>query len=73
MAELATKLCEEFIFVRVDFYEIAGKIYFGELTFMPSTGNVLFKTKEADLAWGNLLKLPPEFVREQKLRLAETI
>ena len=43
MIYYARKLSSEFVFVRVDFYNINGKIYLGELTFTPS--NVLFKLK----------------------------
>ena len=38
MKDLAIKLCEGFIFVRVDFYESNGKLYFGELTFSSHAG-----------------------------------
>lgn len=33
MVELAENLATNIPFVRVDFYEISGEIYFGELTF----------------------------------------
>lgn len=32
------KLCGNFPFVRVDFYLVDGKVYFGELTFTPAAG-----------------------------------
>lgn len=38
MLEIAASLSADFSFVRVDLYEIEGKIYFGELTFSPATG-----------------------------------
>lgn len=38
MFELASKLSEDIPFVRVDFYEVSGKLYFGELTFYPTGG-----------------------------------
>ncbi len=38
MVELAEKLSVGFPFVRVDFYNIDGKIYFGEFAFYPSSG-----------------------------------
>ena len=38
MKEIARKLSAPFSFVRVDLYEVAGKIYFGELTFFPAGG-----------------------------------
>lgn len=36
MVEMASKLSENFPFVRVDLYEVGEKVYFGELTFTPS-------------------------------------
>lgn len=38
MLEIAQILSAEFPFVRVDLYEVQGKVYFGELTFTPATG-----------------------------------
>ncbi|WP_407537076.1 ATP-grasp fold amidoligase family protein [Cetobacterium somerae] len=35
MIGLSKKLTEEFEFVRVDFYECNGNLYFGELAFTP--------------------------------------
>lgn len=36
MVEIARKLSADFRFVRVDLYELDGKVYFGELTFTPA-------------------------------------
>lgn len=58
MLELAEKLSENTIFVRADFYEINGNIYFGELTFYPSGGFEGFSPKEYDKKLGDMLKLP---------------
>lgn len=38
MQKLASKLSKDLDFVRVDLYNIEGKIYFGELTFCPASG-----------------------------------
>lgn len=38
MLDIAKKLSSDFDFVRVDLYEIQGKVYFGELTFTPANG-----------------------------------
>ena len=46
MLNYSRKLSEEFVFVRVDFYNINGKIYLGELTFTPS--NLQFKLKNIE-------------------------
>jgi hypothetical protein len=57
MLDYARKLSSEFIFVRVDFYNIEGKIYLGELTFSPS--NLLFglKNREQSIYLGNFIDL----------------
>ena len=46
MFEIASKLSKDIPFVRVDFYEIDGKLYFGELTFFPSGGFDNKRTRE---------------------------
>ena len=48
MFEYAEKLSKEIPFVRVDFYEANGKMYFGELTFYPSSGFDNTRTKEIE-------------------------
>lgn len=58
MLELAAKLSENFPFVRVDFYYVDGKIYFGELTFFPKSGFGTFDPPEWNRKIGDLLKLP---------------
>lgn len=58
MKKLAATLAEGFAFVRVDFYEIDGKVYFGEMTFTPGAGNFYYKSAGTDEYLGDLLKLP---------------
>ena len=48
MITLAEKLSSQFPFVRVDFYYINNKIYFGELTFTPNNGMESIKPIERD-------------------------
>ena len=43
--------------MRVDFYEVEQKLYFGELTFFPCSGFMPFKPEEADQRTGEMLKL----------------
>jgi hypothetical protein len=38
MVEVAKALSGDFDFVRVDLYNLAGKVYFGELTCTPASG-----------------------------------
>lgn len=60
MTELAEILAEDFMYVRVDFYQIEGKIYFGELTFTPANGIHIWKGEITQELVGNLLRLPYE-------------
>lgn len=52
MINAAEKLSEDFPFVRVDLYNIDGKIYFGELTFYPGSGYSGFIPDSADVTIG---------------------
>lgn len=54
MLDIARKLSSEFPFVRVDLYNIEGKIYFGELTFYPWSGYVQFTPDSFDYQLGVL-------------------
>jgi len=49
-------LKEKFEFARIDFYQVADVVYFGETTFFPGGGIELFKNKEMDKFMFNLLK-----------------
>ena len=62
MLELAQKLSQNFPFVRVDFYEAEGKIYFGELTLFPGCGWEAFQPEEWDYTLGSWITLPEKTV-----------
>lgn len=51
MLKIAEVLAADLIFARIDFYEINGKPYFGEITLCPGNGVEEFKPKE----WDNIL------------------
>ena len=53
MLRIAKVLSEDFPFVRVDLYNLEGKIYFGELTFYPWAGYVQFTPDNFDLELGS--------------------
>ena len=57
MKELAAVLSEGLPFVRVDFYETGGKVYFGEMTLYHWSGLRPFEPEEYDLTFGNMIKL----------------
>lgn len=44
-------------FVRIDLYNVNGRIYFGEITFFPSTGIGSIRPKEWDLKLGQMIQL----------------
>lgn len=52
MKRMASQLSADFPFVRVDLYNISGKIYFGELTFYPSSGYGKFHPENFDVELG---------------------
>ena len=58
MLEVAEILSQGFIHVRVDLYNICGKIYFGELTFFPVSGLTPVETREWDYKIGEYITIP---------------
>lgn len=57
LIDCAKKLSEPFPFVRVDFYVVDSKLYFGELTFTPAGGLDTNRLHETDVMMGSLLRL----------------
>lgn len=58
MKQLASRLSKGIPHVRIDFYDIEGKIYFGEMTFFHWSGMVPFEPMEWDEIFGNAIILP---------------
>lgn len=58
MLEVAAKLSKGLPEVRVDLYNINGKIYFGELTFFHWSGLTPYEPREWDYKFGEKLVLP---------------
>ena len=58
MKEIAAKLSVGIPHVRVDLYNIKGKVYFGELTFFHWDGTVPFVPNEWDYKFGENIHLP---------------
>ena len=57
MLRLATELSKDCPFLRVDFYEIKGRLYIGELTFFPGAGLEKFRPMTKDYELGEWLHL----------------
>ena len=60
MKKLAAKLSEGTPQLRVDFYEVDGRVYFGEMTFFHCSGLAPFHPKEWDRIFGDWVTLPPK-------------
>ena len=60
MLEIADKLATfvDCPFVRIDLYNVKGKIYFGEITFYPASGMGAFYPDKWNYIIGNLIVLP---------------
>lgn len=55
---LSEKLSKNIPHVRVDFYEVNGKVYFGELTFFHHAGLMPFDPEAWDYTFGDWIRLP---------------
>ena len=62
MVEIAKELGRDFPFVRVDLYNINGKIYFSELTFTPAKGTLILDDDKCDFEMGEWLDIK-EFLK----------
>ena len=58
MKRIASQLSKGIPHVRVDLYNISGKIYFGELTFFHWGGMKIFNPREWDYKFGEWIKIP---------------
>ena len=62
---IAKKLSVAFDHVRVDFYNINGKIYFGELTHYSSSGRDKYEPSSFDFELGKYWKIEPEYWKKK--------
>jgi len=58
MKKLAAILSQGIPFVRIDFFDVNGHVYFGEFTFFDWAGFRPFSNDEIDIQLGKLIKLP---------------
>ena len=58
MIELSKVLSKGFPHVRMDFYEVDGHLYFGEMTFYHFSGFMPFEPAKWDWTFGDWLNLP---------------
>lgn len=57
MKELGAEIAKDFKYVRVDFYDVDGELYFGEITLHHGSGLDVFSPEFYDSVYGELLKL----------------
>ena len=57
MFDIAAALSTNIPYLRVDLYNVDGKIYFGELTFFPQSGFDRNLLKETEILFGSRIKL----------------
>ena len=57
MIEISEKLSKKIKFLRVDFYIVNDKIFFGEMTFFPGAGLSKFYPEKYDNILGNMIDL----------------
>ena len=57
MIEYARKFSKEFVFVRVDLYDINDTVYLSELTFSPTDNRMRYKNEEQRIYLGSLLDI----------------
>lgn len=58
MIEIVKILCAGYPFIRVDLFNVKGRIYFSELTLFPGSGFTPFLPQEYERLIGDLLTLP---------------
>ncbi len=66
MWEIAHTLCQGFRHVRVDLYNVDGKIYFGEMTFTNGSGNEGIFPLEYEYVLGSMIPLPTDEAEQAK-------
>ncbi len=57
MIFMAERLSQGYPHVRVDLYNVAGKVYFGELTYTPENGLTKWDPPSLDLEYGKLMNI----------------
>ena len=58
MIRTGRRLSRKFSYVRLDFYDVDGKMYYGEITLYHGSGYDSFRPEQMDLYYGKKLMLP---------------
>ena len=65
MVELAENLGSPFDYIRVDLYSVNGRIFFGELTNYPQSGEYAFDPLSFDFELGSKWELKPDYWKKK--------
>lgn len=57
MKEIANVIASTLPFARIDFYEVRGRLYFGEVTFYPNSGYEAFSPESYDYEFGEWIPI----------------
>ena len=57
MVEIGSQIAKEYKYVRIDFYDVDGKLFFGEITHHHGGGFDMFFPETYDLSFGKKLDL----------------
>ena len=60
MLEFVERISKDYPFMQTDFYEVEGRVYFGEITLCSSSGFSQFSPNENDNVFGEWFKIPGE-------------
>lgn len=67
MIKFAELMSQGFPHVRVDFYEVNKKLYFGEMTFTSTSGTKPFTPDSWDRKLGDMIELPKNGIKNDKM------
>lgn len=67
MIRLAEKIGKGFPYIRIDFYDVDGKVYFGEITQHHGGGFDQIRPLEWDYKWGEMVKLDQKKINSMRI------
>lgn len=62
MLQLAALISKDMPFSRIDFYDVNDKVFFGEITFYPTSGMRGFDPQSWDKLFGDMIKMPKQLI-----------
>lgn len=72
MVELAEKLAQDFDYIRVDLYDLRGRVYFSELTSYTNSGDINYKPTQYDFDLGANWTIIPGYWKKKNRQTIES-